>query len=373
MKKFLYAFVLITTLAHGSSTSPVPIDNLKVPPGFKISVFARIPYARQINVAKDGMIYVGSSHHQGDNSVYAIKASDDYSHAEIIYQLATNLGSPIGVAYYNNDLYIGERYRISKIPNITGHWSNPAPVEVVLDNIPAEQNGHNWKYLKFGPDQRLYFQVGDPVDTSQSDDPIIHSILSIKPDGSDLQVYAHGLRNSVGFDWQPKNNALWFTDNGQDHLGDTFPPDEINRAPVKGMDFGFPCYAGNNVPVSNYTNCPPVDTVTPPIVELDAHAAPLGLMFYRGNQFPSEYKDNVIVAEHGSSIRSDKLVGYEVIRVIVQDDKVIKVEPLVSGWAVDGTFWGRPVDVAELYDGSLLISDDYSGTIYRLIYSPILK
>jgi glucose/arabinose dehydrogenase len=351
---------------------PVYIDQLKLPPGFKITIFARIPFVRQLDMAEDGMIYTGSSHHEGNNAVYAIQPSKDFSHVEKMYKLVEGLDAPIGVAYYNHDLYIGEQFQIRKIPNITGHWDHPANVEVVLDNTPPPQDhfSHSRKYIKFGPDGRLYFQVGDPVDSSQSDDPIIHSILSIKPDGSDLQIYAHGIRNTVGFDWQPDTNTFWFTDNGQDHLGDTYPPDEINYAPQSGMDFGFPCYIGNNDPSpNNYSNCPPVSTVTPPAYLLDAHAAPLGLMFYKGEQFPTEYKNNMFIAQHGSSIREDQLVGYNVLRAVIDKSKIVKAEPFITGWANGSTFWGRPVDVIELPDGSLLIADDYSGTIYRVTYN----
>ncbi len=375
---FFILFFLISNVYANTVDVPPPIylNQLQVPAGFKITVFARIPNIRQITMGGDGIIYAGSSHHQGNNAVYAIQPSADYTHVVKMYKLVEGLDAPIGVAYYNHDLYIGEQFKIQKIPNVSDNWQHPDKITVVtiIDNIPPPQTdfSHSRKYLKFGPDGRLYFQVGDPVNSSQSDNPIIQTMLSIKPDGSDLQIYSHGIRNIVGFDWQPDTNVLWFSDNGQDDLGDTFPPDEINRAPVSGMNFGFPCYIGNNVPVTKYTNCPPVNEVTPPAAELDAHSAPLGLTFYRGTQFPNEYHNNMFLAQHGSSIRHDKLTGYQVLRVVVNNDKVVNVEPFISGWSEGTNFWGRPVDVAELPDGSLLISDDYSGTIYRLAYDQSL-
>jgi glucose/arabinose dehydrogenase len=200
-----------------------------------------------------------------------------------------------------------------------------------------------------------------------SDDPVYASITRINRDGSGLEIFARGVRNTVGFDWHPATGELWFTDNGRDWMGDDQPPDELNRANMTGLHFGFPhCHAGTLVD-PEFGSSQSCEQFTPPAAALGPHVAALGMRFYKGRMFPESYSGQIFIAEHGSWNRTEK-IGYRVMLVKLRGDRVVSYEPFVTGWLVGGTAWGRPVDVEVMADGSMLVSDDKNGVIYRITY-----
>ena len=269
------------------------------------------------------------------------------------------------MAFYKNDLYVAEMKQISRYENILQNLSNPPKPKMLNDTFPSRKR-HGYKYIKLGPDGYLYFGVGMPCNSCnyRNTQPMFGTLMRMLPDGSDLTIYAKGIRNTVGFDWHPKTKVLWFTNNGQDFMGDNTPPDEIYRAPKKGLDFGFPFVYGNNIPVPQYEK-PGALEFTPPAAELQAHVAPLGMTFYTHKSFPEKYHNQMFIAEHGSWNRSAK-VGYQVVLATVNDGKVKSVKPFATGWLQGQTAWGRPVDVITMPDGALLISDDQVGVVYRV-------
>jgi glucose/arabinose dehydrogenase len=228
---------------------------------------------------------------------------------------------------------------------------------------------HGWRYAGFGPDGLLYFAVGAPCNVCETRG-FEGTILRMRADGHDLQIFARGIRNSVGFDWHPRTHELFFTDNGGDFLGDLIPPDELNRAPEPGLHFGYPYQYGQGVPYPDLAGRDPPQLTIPPVLELEAHAAALGIEFYDGNMFPAEYRGDAFVAQHGSWNRTDP-VGYRAMRVrFDQQGRPVGQEEFITGWLRDdGGVLGRPVDIKELPDGSLLISDDHAGLIYRVTHS----
>jgi glucose/arabinose dehydrogenase len=238
---------------------------------------------------------------------------------------------------------------------------------VVADRLPKETH-HGWKFIAFGPDGWLYVPVGAPCNVCEPDPERYAAILRMRPDGSQLQTYARGVRNSVGFDWHPDTHELWFTDNGRDMLGDDVPPDELNRAPRPGLHFGYPYCHGGTVADPEYGKKHACSDFTPPAQALGAHVAALGMRFYTGTQFPPEYRGQIFIAEHGSWNRSEPS-GYRVMLVKLDGNRAVSYTPFVSGWLQGRQAWGRPSDVLVLPDGSLLISDDYAGAIYRVRYT----
>jgi len=239
---------------------------------------------------------------------------------------------------------------------------------VVYDGYPTERS-HGWKFIAFGPDGLLYVPVGAPGNNVLREDPVFSSITRLRPDRNGKpEIFAHGVRNTVGFDWHPKTGVLWFTDNGRDWMGDEKPPDELNRAPQPGLHFGYPFRHGHDVEDPEYGDEAGDRTFIPPEIELGAHVAALGMRFYDGTMFPPEYRGDVFIAEHGSWNATDP-VGYRVTRVRIENGKAKSYEPFATGWlAEDGRAWGRPVDVLVLPDGSLLVSDDRAGALYRIAY-----
>jgi glucose/arabinose dehydrogenase len=346
----------------------LPLYLLKLPKGFKINLYAdKVPGARQLALGEKGIVYVGT---RGQGKVYALIPNKAETHTATVLTLADNLNEPNGIAFNQGSLYVAEIHQVLKYPDITRQLVKPPKPRVINGSFP-NRRWHGYKYIKFGPDGDLYIAVGMPCNTCnyRQEQPMFGTIMRMKPDGKELTVYAKGVRNSVGFDWHPVTQVLWFTDNGQDLLGDDLPPDEINRAPRAGMDFGFPFYYGNNViaPGYNKKDIPPKAGMTIPAYNLPAHVAALGLTFYHGKAFPESYQQQMFIAEHGSWNRSSK-IGYQVIYAKVKDGKVTEVKPFISGWLQGQSTWGRPVDLLTMPDGSLLISDDYAGVIYRVSY-----
>jgi glucose/arabinose dehydrogenase len=278
--------------------------------------------------------------------------------------IARRLNSPNGVAFRDGALYVAEISRILRFDDIEARLGNPPAPAVVSDRFPGD-GAHGWKFIAFGPDGWLYVPVGAPCNICEPPTPLHQTITRLRPDGSGLEVFARGVRNSVGFDWHPGTKTLWFTDNGRDWMGDDQPPDELNHAPRSGMNFGFPYCHGRDLPDPEHGRKHACSEFTPPARELGAHVAALGMRFYTGGMFPPEYRQQIFVAEHGSWNRSTP-IGYRVSLIRLDGDRVVKYEVFAEGWLRNGRPWGRPVDVLVMPDGALLVSDDHAGAIYRI-------
>jgi glucose/arabinose dehydrogenase len=354
-----------TTAEPKTESGSLPLDKIKLPAGFTISVFAEVENARSLAVSPSGTVFVGT---RDNNKVYAVKDTDGDHKADKTWVLASGLKSPNGVAFRDGDLYIAEISRITKIPKVESVLENPPAPVVVNDKFPKDEH-HGWKYIAFGPDGKLYVPVGAPCNICEPKDDIYASITRMNADGSGREVFAKGVRNSVGFTWHPETKALWFTDNGRDMLGDDVPNCELNVSAKSGLHFGYPyCHEGS-VKDPEFGDKRACSEFVPPAEKLGAHVAPLGLKFYTGKMFPAEYKNNLFVALHGSWNRAKKS-GYNVTLVKMNGGKVAGHEVFASGWLDDATqkVWGRPVDVLVLEDGSMLVSDDHANVIYRIAY-----
>ncbi|MEP0369327.1 MAG: sorbosone dehydrogenase family protein [Cyclobacteriaceae bacterium] len=347
-----------------NSTEGLQLDRLVLPDGFKIDVYARVKSARSMAMGDDGTLFIGT---RGHDKVYAVKDTDGDFKADEIYTIASDLRNPNGVAFKDGALYIAEISKLWKYDNIEATLNNPYG-KIIYDDYPTDGH-HGWKYIAFGPDGKLYVPVGAPCNICESKKEIYASITRMNPDGSDREVYASGVRNTVGFTWHPETAEMYFTDNGRDMLGDDIPPCELNRATEKGQHFGYPYCHGGDIKDPEYGDKRPCSDFVKPVQKLDPHVAPLGLKFYTGDMFPAAYKNKILIAEHGSWNRSDK-IGYRVTMVTELNGKGQSYEPFIYGWLneTEQTSWGRPVDVLILKDGSILISDDQSGTIYRVSY-----
>jgi glucose/arabinose dehydrogenase len=344
----------------------LPLDSLTLPAGFKIEIFAEVNDARSLAMSPAGTIFVGN---KDGNKVYALQDIDGDFKADKKWVIDSGLNQPNGVAFKDGDLYVAEINRILKYEGIESKLGSYPDSIVLNDTYPTETH-HGWKYIAFGPDGKLYVPVGAPCNICESENEIFASITRINPDGSGREIYAKGIRNTVGFTWHPVTNELWFTDNGRDMLGDDVPPCELNLAPKPGMHFGYPyCHAGT-IKDPEFGDKHACSEFTAPVQPLGPHVAALGVKFYTGKMFPEAYTNQAFIAEHGSWNRSKK-IGYRVSLVKIKDNKTSTgYEPFISGWLNEGKqkAWGRPVDVLMLPDGSMLISDDQAGVIYRVTY-----
>lgn len=339
----------------------IDLSSVQLPPGFSISIYANnLLGARSLARGPAGTVFVGTRDY---GVVYALTDSDGDGRADKTYTLINNLEAPNGVAVHDGALYVAEVRRILRFPEIETHLDNPMPVVINAD-FPTDGH-HGWKYLRFGPDGKLYVPIGVPCDLCERDDPY-GTMMRLNSDGSGLEVFARGLRNSVGFDFHPQTGELWFTENGADRLGNDEPPDELNAATGAGMHFGFPYCHGGDLEGGFGRVCA---EFTPPRRKLGAHVAALGMTFYTGNMFPAEYRNRIFIAEHGSAHRGDYL-GYRVMQVRLDGENAPTYEPFADGFLRDGESFARPVDVMVMPDGALLLSDDRSGTIYRITYRP---
>src|ERR1035437_3307816 len=340
------------------------LDKIKLPPGFTINVYAEVDKARSMCLSPNGTLFVGNN---GGNKVYAVVDENKDGVADKVYTVASGLNTPNGVAFKDGSLYIACISTILRLDSIESHLSNPPQPKVVYDQYPTDGH-HGWKFIAFGPDGKLYVPVGAPCNICEEKNPVYASITRINTDGTGMEVFASGIRNSVGFDWHPVTKELWFTDNGRDNMGDNVPEDELNRAPQKGMHFGFPyCHQGNvlDPEFGRGKNC---SDYTAPVKTLGPHVAALGMRFYTGNMFPSEYKNAIFIAKHGSWNRSTP-IGYEVSVAKLDGNNVTSYTSFAAGWfRPDHSVIGRPVDVQQMPDGALLVSDDYNGVIYRIAY-----
>ena len=354
----------LTPVLPSPSAAEGPVERLSVPPGFRIGVYAEgVPGARSLTLSPSGTLFVGT---RVEGKVYAILDHDGDAVADRVYTIASGLQMPNGVAVRDGDLYVAEISRILRFPGIERDLAHPPAPHVVTADYPHDAH-HGWKFIAFGPDGRLYVPVGAPCNVCLSDEDTYAVITRLDLASGKREVFARGVRNTVGFDWNPRTGVLWFTDNGRDWLGDDRPPDELNRAPRAGLHFGFPYCHGRDLPDPEYGHLRDCRTLTPPVEELGPHVAALGMRFYTGTRFPQHYRGGIFIAEHGSWNRSVP-VGYRVAFVGVQDGKPISHEVFAEGWLHDGLASGRPVDVQPMPDGSLLVSDDKGGRIYRISY-----
>lgn len=341
------------------------LKQLKLPVGFSISIYAEdVPNARTLALGRHGVVYVGS---RQQGKVYAVNDSNGDGFADKHYLVASNLNMPNGVAYSGGDLFVAETNRILRFKQIDNNLDKLLKPEVIYDKLPNDMH-HGWKYLRFGPDNKLYTAVGAPCNVCLPKQDIYTSLVRLNKDGSEFEVLARGIRNSVGFDWQPETNQLFFTDNGRDNLGDDIPPDELNKWVEKGQHFGFPfCHSGRiSDPVfGKRGKC---SQYTEPEWEFKAHMAPLGLRFYTGNQFPKRFINQLFVAQHGSWNRT-KPHGYRIALIKFKEGKPVSEQAFLTGWLTsEGKVLGRPTDILQMPDGSLLITDDSLGVIYRVEY-----
>ena len=356
---------LAALLWQAGAPSTPQLVSITLPPGFQIAVYAEgVADARQMALGTSGTVFVGSI----KDKVYALPDANGDHKADRVVTIASGLKTPSGVAFHDGALFVGEINRVTRYDNIESSLETPPKPVVVNDTFPSDQH-HGWKFIAFGPDGMLYVPVGAPCNVCEPD--ARHGIIArMKPDGSGLETYAKGVRNSVGFDWHPVTKELWFTDNGRDLLGDDVPPDELNHAPRIGLDFGFPyCFAGD-IKDPEFGEKNPCSAFEPPAQKLGPHVASIGMRFYTGKMFPEEYRNQIFIAEHGSWNRSTP-IGYRVtlVKLDVAGQKAVSYTPFAEGWLNGTTVTGRPADVLVMPDGALLVADEKSGAVYRISYS----
>jgi glucose/arabinose dehydrogenase len=363
---FMTYGVLRTVPLNDCGENGTGLACINLPAGFSIDYYAEnIEGARSMTLSPNGTLFVGS---RAEGKVYAVLDRNNDSKADDVLVLSEGLDSPNGVAFKNGSLYVAEISRVLRYDDIEARLKNPPEPVVINKNFPSDP-AHGWKYIKFGPDGKLYVPVGMPcnVCNKEGEDERYGTIMRMEPDGSQLEIFAKGVRNSVGFAWHPETGELWFTDNGRDWLGDDSPPDELNKAPQKGMHFGFPYCHGGDIPDLEFGKLRNCSEFTPPEMKLGPHVASLGMTFYTGTMFPEEYRNQIFIAEHGSWNRKIP-IGYRVTLVKLENGKAASYEPFADGWLQGLADWGRPVDVLVMPDGALLVSDDSNNAIYRISY-----
>jgi glucose/arabinose dehydrogenase len=351
----------VAPLPFGAPADKLPVAELKLPKGFKAEVYASgIPNARSLRIGDKGTVFVSN---RVLDKVYAVVDKNGKREAKVI---AAGLDRPNGLAFHQGTLYIAEGTRISKLEKIEDNLDSP-PKPVVIYSDFLNHQSHGWKFMALGPDNMLYVNVGSPCNICEP--PATNGQLRrISLDGGRAEVYVRGVRNSVGFDWNPATKELYFTDNGRDWLSEDLPEDELNRVTKMGQNFGFPyCHQGNftDRELGWGRSC---DEFEKPVALLGPHAAALGMRFYTGKMFPAEYQNAIFIARHGSWNRTKKIGGDVVVAKLNKDGSVKSVEPFLTGFLKNNEYSGRPVDVQVMKDGSLLVSDDHAGAIYRVSY-----
>lgn len=367
------AAVIFTAAACGESATAGrksvsgTVAFIELPEGFKAEMYmAGVENARAMALDRNGTLYVGS---RRAGKVYAIPDADGDLKGDTVIEIAKGLQMPVGLAMKDGDLYVSATSRIYKLPGVSDKLLN-APEAVLVSDAFPEETHHGWKFIDFGPDGKLYVPVGAPCNICHEDEQQFANIMRMNADGSGLETFAMGVRNTVGFDWHPDTEEMWFTDNGRDWLGDDEPPCEFNHAPRAGMHFGYPFCHGGFVSDPEFGDKRDCDEFEKPAVNFDAHTAPLGMCFYTGTQFPENYHKEAFVAQHGSWNRTTK-IGYQVVVVnFDQSGNATGYTPFATGFEQKGKVNGRPVDVLQLGDGSLLISDDHADCIYRIHHEP---
>ena len=346
-----------------TAADKLPIEKLKAPKGFKIELYAAgVGNARTLRQGDKGTVFVGS---RLLDKVYAIVDKGEKREVKPIY---SGLYRPNGLAFKDGVLYIAELSRISKVEKIEDNLDNPPKPVVIYDDLPKDE-GHGWKFLTIGPDDKLYFQVGAPCNICMPS-PAHAQIRRINLDGSGAEVVARGIRQIVGMDFSPITKQLYFTENSRDWLSEDIPEEKLNRLTQPGKDnFGYPyCHQGN-IADQEFGWGHSCDEFTKPIALLGPHTAALGMRFYTGNTFPSEYRNAIFIARHGSWNRTKKIGGDIVVAKLSEDGAVKSIEPFITGFIENNNYVGRPADVEFVKDGSMLISDDFNGAVYRVTYS----
>lgn len=362
-KRFMVSFVATWQLVSTGAMAQADLDlaDISMPPGFSIEIWAdEVTNARSMALGANGTVFVST---RRDGRVYALVPQDGAS--PVVITLAEGLRMPNGIAFHDGNLYVAENHRITRYDDIENQFENlPEPV-VVIDSLPTERH-HGWRYIDFGPDGKLYVAIGAPCNVCEREG--FANIIRMDADGSNQEVVASGIRNSVGFTWHPSTGDLWFTDNGRDMLGDDVPAGELNHVDRQGMHFGFPYCHGGDIADPEFGSDRSCSEFDPPAQKLGPHVAPLGVVFYSGSMFPAEYSGQVLIAEHGSWNRSRK-IGYRISMVRMEGSKPVAYEGFAEGWLQGEEVAGRPVDLLVMTDGSLLVSDDQNGVIYRISYS----
>ncbi len=342
----------------------IQLDKLKVPKGFKVEVFASgMVNARSLARGDKGTIFVST---RLLDRIYAITEKNGKREVIPMYK---GLFRPNGLAFKNGTLYIAELNKISKVPDIEDHLTDPPKPILIYDDLPSDE-AHGWKYLTIGPDNKLYFQVGAPCNICMPPDDRHAQIRRMNMDGTGVEVIARGIRQVVGMDFHPVTHVLYFSENQRDWLSEDLPNDKLNRLLHPGKDFfGFPyCHQGN-IPDPVYGWGRGCDGVTKPIALLGPHVAPLGVRFYTGKMFPKEYHDALFIVRHGSWNKTHKLGGDIEVAFLKPDGTVRTIKPFLTGFLQNNNYIGRPVDMLLMPDGSLLVSDDYNGAVFRVSYS----
>jgi glucose/arabinose dehydrogenase len=360
----LMAFVLFVLIRASAPVAALTLERIELPAGFSISLFATgVRNARQLTSGAEGIVYVGT---RRAGVVYAVVDEDGDYRADHVYTIADGLYMPSGVAYRDGILYVAEVNRILAFDDVDKNLESPPKPRVVFEQLPRGSY-HGWKFIEFGPDGKLYVPVGAPCNVCNVEDPY-GTILRVDVDNGSMEIVARGVRNSVGFAWHPLTNELWFTDNGRDMMGDDIPPGELNRVTRSDQHFGFPYIHGGDISDPKFGVNVRLEDYTKPALKLGAHVAPLGPLFYTGKLFPQEYQFDLLIAEHGSWNRSRKS-GYRIMRAhFDKHGDISSYEPFATGWLVGEENWGRPVDLEQLPDGSILVSDDDAGVLYRISY-----
>jgi glucose/arabinose dehydrogenase len=366
MKHCLPVLALAAAFVVDAATAAAPIERLRLPPGFKIEIYAdSVENARSLALGDKGTVFVGT---RSRGSVYALVDSGHDGKADEVITIAEGLQAPNGVAFRDGALYVAEISRILRFDNIEANLKNPPKPVVIFDKLPRD-GYHGWKFIAFAPDGWLYVPVGAPCNVCEANPDVYAAIHRMKPDGSRFEVFARGIRNTVGFDWDSNTKELWFNDHGRDMMGDDLPSCELNHAPKAGMHFGFPyCHQGDT-PDPEYGAKRKCSEFTPPALKQGGHVAPDGLRFYTGKMFPTEYRNRIFIAQHGSWNRGRKS-GYRVMMITLKNDgkTVDQYEEFATGWMENEHAWGRPVDLLVMPDGALLISDDTANAVYRITY-----
>jgi len=366
----LAALVVVGCLYRGYFTGMLPsaaaeLGEITLPSGFRIAVYAGdVPGARQMAVGPAGVVFVGS---RAEGKVYAVVGRDGDDRADQVHVVASGLNSPSGVAFRDGALYVGAVNRVLRFRDVARDLARPPRPEVVSEAYPSDAH-HGWKFLAFGPDGKLYVPVGAPCNVCTPPGPLHATITRLDLAGGRPEVVARGVRNSVGFDFDPATGDLWFTDNGRDWLGDDQPPDELNHLTKVGEHFGFPFCHGNGIRDPEHNAGRSCGEFTAPARELGPHVAAIGMRFYTGRMFPEKYRGGIFIAEHGSWNRSTP-IGYRVSFVKIENGRATSYESFASGWLKGNTASGRPADVLVMPDGALLVSDDKAGRIYRISYA----
>ncbi|MEW6429538.1 MAG: PQQ-dependent sugar dehydrogenase [Thermodesulfobacteriota bacterium] len=354
--------LLIATAGCSRAADPAEI---RLPPGFRISLYAdNLDDARSLALSPTGTLFVST---RRAGKVYAVLDRDGDGRGDRTHVVAAGLDMPNGIAFKDGALYVAEPGRLLRYDDIEGRLDHPGTPAVVYDDFPRDR-AHGWKFIAFGPDGLLYVPVGAPCNICDPGAPYA-ALHRMRADGSGRELFARGIRNTVGFDWHPETGELWFTDNGRDWLGDDLPPDELNRAPTPGLHFGYPYRHGRDLADPEFGDKEKGGPFTPPAHEFQAHVAALGAEFYTGAMFPEKYRHSLFVAQHGSWNRSSK-VGYRLVCLFIDKERVTGSEVFAEGWLRDGRVSGRPVDLETMADGSLLLSDDHAGAVYRISHEP---